>query len=834
MLPSMKACKHCGSPFSPSANHEEFCCHGCDFVHHMIAEQKLDHYYDLRRDTQATPVKSRPFERHDFTWFEPILSQAESSNHHGIAQADVALDGISCVGCVWLIETLFLRHPGAVRAAANPTQSTLHLEWQSGNCAVASFFNEMASFGYVAAPANEQTRDRSQSELRARMGMCGAFMLNAMAFSLPDYLGMPQTFMFAGIFRLIAFLSATLAMLVGGSWFALRAWRALRVGAVHMDLPIALGLITAYVGSIIGWLVADRHLMYFDFVATFVFLMLVGRCLQTSAVARNRSRLVREQPVPSRLQHPQADAPAIERDQLQVGDAFLLEPGQANPVTAVLTNGGGDFSLEWIHGEAEARTFACGASVPAGAILLSRSPIALQAQEPWRDSLLARLTASTPDQRRNPALEKLLRIWISCILVIGVLGFLDRLLQGHALQGLQVMISVFVVSCPCALGVALPLADDLAAQWLQRWGVFLRNHDVWARLRRVRQVIFDKTGTLTLERPMLNNPLALSALSDAAALRLAQLTAGSLHPVARSLHESLGTRGQRLLANATRVVIHDTPGWGVRLTADGDVWSLGRPDWSCSPVNQNTPLSHSQADAVLHDPENTQQSAITSLRCNGTLIAGFEFRDALRPSAVEALVGLKQLNLQLHLLSGDHPDKVQRVAAILRIPTEQAHASLLPDEKAQLVRQIDQSDSLYFGDGANDSLAFDAAHVTGTPVTDRSLLEAKADFFTLGSGLAFLPQIFRIAEKRQRAVRRAFVFALIYNIIVISLALCGLMQPVLAAIVMPLSSLGSLAIVVFSMQNRSSLIDQSVNAVYTDSNASTSYAVASPNFSQSL
>ena len=194
-------------------------------------------------------------------------------------------------------------------------------------------------------------------------------------------------------------------------------------------------------------------------------------------------------------------------------------------------------------------------------------------------------------------------------------------------------------------------------------------------------------------------------------------------------------------------------------------------------------------------------------------------------------MGLKQLNMQLHLLSGDHPHKVQRVAAILGIPAHQAHASLLPDEKALLVSQLDHADSLYFGDGANDSLAFDAALVTGTPVTDRSLLEAKADFFTLGSGLAFLPQIFHIAQVRQRAVRRAFVFALVYNIIVISLALCGHMQPVLAAIVMPLSSLGSLAIVMLSMQNRSSLIDHSQKTVYTDSNASTSHAVASPSLS---
>lgn len=828
----MKACKHCGSPFSPSNQQEEFCCHGCDFVHHMIAEQQLGHYYDLRRDTLATPVKSRPFEQHDFSWFEPLQLHSETAAAGGIAQADVALDGISCVGCVWLIETLFLRHDGAIRAAANPAQSTLHLEWLAGNCNMPAFFAEMTRFGYVAAPANQQSSDRSQQDLRARMGMCGAFMLNAMAFSLPDYLGMPHSFMFADLFRLIAFLSATLAMLVGGSWFGVRAWNALRIGAVHMDLPIALGLIAAYVGSIVGWLAAERHLMYFDFVATFVFLMLVGRTLQTSAVARNRRRLVREQPVPSQFKSPQSDTPTIERDDLQLGSDYLLEPGQANPVSAVLTASRGDFSLEWIHGEAEARTFDCGASVPAGAILLSRHALALQAQEPWRDSLLARLTATAPEERRNPVLEKLLRCWIACILIIGAIGFFYHLWQGHALQGLQVMISVFVVSCPCALGVALPLADDLAAQWLQRWGVFLRSQNFWARLRKVRQVIFDKTGTLTLERPQLENPHALHALSERAATRLAQLTAGSLHPVARSLHEALGARGQRLLGSTATVAIDDKPGWGVSLTCDGETWSLGRPDWlrAPSPADPVDASSNAQT-AATPSHRSSGIAATTALRCNGRLIADFEFRDALRPSVVEALNGLTQRHMQLHLLSGDHPLKVQRVAEIVGIPSHHAHAALLPDEKAQRVRQIDRSDSLYFGDGANDSLAFDAALVTGTPVTDRSLLEAKADFFTLGSGLAFLPQIFHIAAMRQRAVHRAFIFALIYNIIVIFLALLGMMQPVLAAIVMPLSSLGSLAIVMLSLSNRSSLIDHSQKSVYHGSNASTSHAVVTPSLS---
>lgn len=758
----MSVCEHCGTAFTPRAEGERYCCRGCDYVASLIRDQGFGRYYDLKQDLATAPVRSRPFEEHDFSWLEPAVGAAESRATDGTAELDCAVEGISCIGCVWLIDRLFERHDGAIRAAANPANGRLHLEWQRGACDVAAYLKELATFGYVAAPATGRENSPERRGLAGRMGLCGAFALNAMGFSLPTYLGMPADFEFAGLFRLIAFTSATLAMLSGGGYFIVRAWRALKAGTLHIDLPIALGLIAAYLGSIAGWVAGEEKLLYFDFVATFVFLMLLGRYVQTAAVEKNRLRLVRRSPLPESVK---SGDQTIATTALQPGMSFRLEPGKALPVSSCLSDGTAEVSLEWIHGEADPVTLLPGARLPAGAILLGRQPVTVTADETWADSLISKLTADTAGDRGSPVFQRLLKVYLAVVLVVGVIVFAAWTAMGDVRTGLQAMISVFVVSCPCALGVAVPLADEWAAARLARAGAFVRRASLWPRLRRVKHVVFDKTGTLTLERPLLENPAAVDGLGDHAALALARLTRGSLHPVSRTLLEALGNRGQRLLEGLGPVEVEEIPGHGVRATAEDGEWFLGKGE-------QGTELRH-----------------------DGSLVASFTFRDSLRPGAIEAIRHLEKRGLTLHILSGDAPSKVARLAKSLGLPYDQSLGGLSPEEKCRSVKALDRQDTLYLGDGANDSLAFDAAFVTGTPVVDRSLLESKADFYALGSGLAYLVEAFHAADARARGVRRAFAFALSYNLAVVALSATAHMSPLLAAVLMPLSSVVSILFV---------------------------------------
>jgi Cu2+-exporting ATPase len=782
----MSTCDHCGTPFSAGREDERFCCRGCEFVYELIQDEGLEKFYDLRQDTPVRPARSLPFEAHDYGWLATLVAAAEAGVAAGDpVEADLALEGLSCVGCVWLVEKVFLRSRGALEAAAHPATGHLRLRWASGECDLVGFARELASFGYALSARRVGGAPSEARGLGGRLGLCGAFAMNAMAFTLPSYLGMPGDFAFARIFHLVTFLSATLAMLVGGSYFIQRAWRAARAGIVHIDLPIALGLVLAFAGSIAGWALNIKGLLYFDFVAVFVFLMLAGRFLQLSAVEKNRHRLQRHRPVPESLHSPDRAAP-LTLAELAPGVRFELQPGQSVPVAATLDSTAAEFSLEWISGEADPLTFHAGRPLPAGAIHLGSVPVVLTAGEAWHASLLARLTNNERAAVRVPGLERLLRIYLLVVLVIGCGGFGWWLAHGTLAQALQVMISVFVVSCPCALGVALPLADELSGALMERAGVFIRESLVWARLRRVRTLVFDKTGTLTQERPVLENPAAIDGLAPAARRALACLTTQSLHPVARTLLEALGRRGQQLLREQPAVEVVDVPGAGRYFCEDGVEWSLGRPGWISGTAGV-------AGAAPGHDAE---------LRRGGEVVAGFRFSEALRPDAIAALKALRERGFRMIILSGDRPEKVAAAASLLGIAAEDAHAALSPQDKQRRVAEIDRQDTLFLGDGANDSLAFNAAWTTGTPVVDRSLLESKADFYFLGQGLRFLPGMLALAARRQTVVRCAFTFALLYNLSVIGIALSGQMSPLLAAVLMPLSSAFSLAIVASGLRQR--------------------------------
>lgn len=790
----MPDCTHCGTPFSAGHAEEAFCCKGCEFVHELIHVEGLDRFYDLRRDSPLRPARGLPFEPRDFSWLKDSISQTEGEASPGdTVEGAYSLDGISCVGCVWLVEKVFLRHDGAVSASAHPATGRVNLQWIAGRMDLSAFAADIASFGYILGPPGASNLRREAVSLGSRTGLCGAFAMNAMAFTLPFYLGMPEDFAFARVFQLVVFLSATLSMLVGGTYFIQRAWKAIRMGALHIDLPIALGLIIAYLGSIGGWILGESGLLYFDFVGTFVFLMLGGRYLQMSAVEKNRSRLQRHRPVPDMVRSPD-HAESIPLSALVPATRFELQPGQSVPVASVMDSHAGDFSLEWISGEADSRTFHAGRAVPAGAIHLGSEPVILTASETWGESLLSRLVANDRQAVRVPGLEKLLRYYLLAVLLIGLAAFVWWLQHGTVTQAFQVMISIFIVSCPCALGVALPLADDLASAIMERAGVFIREPLLWARLRKVRTIIFDKTGTLTLERPVLTNPEVIKNLSPEAKLSLARLTNGSLHPVSRALLEALGSEGQRLLRDHPEVEVTDVPGTGRHFDSGDAVWSIEKPE-------QSGP----------HDAE---------LRRGAEQIACFRFTESLRPDAIAALEMLRQKNHRLVILSGDRPEKVEAAANLLGIPAQDAHASLQPGEKEALVRGLDQHDTLFIGDGANDSLAFNAAWATGTPVVDRSLLESKADFYFLGKGLRFLPLFFQLAHRRRAVVARAFSFALVYNLSVVAVSICGYMNPLLAAILMPLSSAISLGIVASGLRDRAFRkreIDLGTKSSYTSS-----------------
>jgi Cu2+-exporting ATPase len=500
--------------------------------------------------------------------------------------------------------------------------------------------------------------------------------------------------------------------------------------------------------------------------------------LQQSAVERNRCRLLQSTAVPADIECRDDDGRVsrIPLSAIAPGQQLLVRPGEVCPVSAVLQSASASLSLEWINGESKASPRLAGQAVPSGALNIGTRSMEVEAREPWSASLLNRLSNSRESGADAAmAFASLLRGYLAIVVLIGIAGALVWGFTGHGVaKALQVMISVFVVSCPCALGVAAPFADELAAAWMGRLGVFVRSHSIWQRLVRIRKVVFDKTGTLTLENPVMRQPETLLTLNDEARFALHYLVSSNLHPVSRSLFDALGPiKGRMTGAGEVEEVI----GQGLKFTDQaGQVWALGRSGWL-----QAQTVDESQGDAVFTR--------------DGQLLAAFCFTDALRPETCAAFATLRREHYELHLLSGDRREKVAGIARVLEIPQECWQSEMTPGEKAARVSTLNRDDTLYIGDGANDSLALEAALCGGSPVTGRNFLEHKADFYFLGNSLRFTATLLEVAKLRQRAVRRVFAFALTYNLGAVALSLAGHMSPLLAAILMPLSSIVTMGMV---------------------------------------
>jgi P-type Cu2+ transporter len=759
-----KTCKHCGAPHRDLS---DFCCKGCDYVYHLIQDEGFDRYYELK-DRTIAPVGTRAFQECDESALREHWLKSETPSS-GIRLQNFSLRGISCIGCVWLVEKLFHRYHGGNQIWVSPQQGGVTIE-ATDSFDLIAFASEIQRFGYTLAPSHALVREsESAGSIRRRLGICAFLAMNTMGFILPFYLGMDWHHEFAPTLRMLAVVLASFSVLIGGTYFFRRAWAALRMGSMHIDLPIALGIAVAYTGSWVGWYWDKPELFYFDFVAVFTVLMLLGRWVQERITNHNihlgNTSNPSKRPI-TRIHEDNREEP-IPIDSLQPGFRFRVEPGQWIPVQSRLAGGSATLSLESIHGESEPVNYRVGDAIPAGAILLSRSNLLLEATEPWSSSLFRKLLG-VGERTTEPrsAMEQVLTLYIGSVIVIALAGFaVWGWAAGDWKRAIQVAVSVLVVSCPCAIGLAFPLINDRCAQWLRERGVFLRLHALWSRLPRVRHVFFDKTGTLTMEMLELKQVQVLEKLPDTSIHALFDLVAQNLHPIGRSLKAQLLSRWPSLNSRQTSIrEIREHVGFGVSLQSEGSLWYLGK-----------NPDSNSPHATVFSQ--------------NGRTIAELDFEERIREDAVPALAWLRERGYQVSVLSGDRTDKVEALIATLGIKTDAGIGGMTPEAKASWIREHAPDKGMMVGDGANDALAFESALCRATPVIGRGILEQQADFFFLGKGIQGVIDVFRLSPLRGKVVREVLTLTISYNLAVIGVSLLGWMSPLLAAVLMPLSSI---------------------------------------------
>jgi len=780
-----RKCRHCSNEFLPRFEDEHFCCGGCRAVHELVHISGFDTFYELlgRGTLQPAELTSLP-KGVESTLAEAIADAEENAGERGDpAFLQLRVSNLSCTACVWLIDRLFQEADGAIKTSMDTNRATLTLWWHPGHFDAIAFIRQLHRFGYPASPleADDELPGESAS-LVTRLGVTAGLAMNTMAFTLPTYLGMEANDALARLFALVAFASSTLALAVGGSYFFQRAWSAVKLRVLHMDIPISIGLAAAYLGSLTGLIFKIEGMIYFDFVAIFATIMLAGRWLHLRVLERNRLQLrARERNLTGVYRiDSEGEKVKVALKDLKAWQVIEVPPGAIVPTAAQLAEGSARFRLDWINGEPDPVTFSAGQEIPAGARNEGTDSIQMITREAFAGSLLERLLqADAPTMPGDSTgtvdstFTTILRYYLATVLLLAFAGGVVWLAASRDIAAaLQVTVSVLVVSCPCALGLALPLVDEIVASKLKSSGIFLKDNSLWSRLRHIRMIAFDKTGTLTEPEKRLFNPEVLDSLSAGEINALRCLTYANTHPVGKALREILTSRFGSGGEIPTAVTSEES-GKGIASVIDGTFWRLGRGDWAST--------SSDHGACVL-----TQ---------NGTLVARFDIRESVRDGAIEQLQQLRKSGYKLNLLSGD-PDRerVSRTAQILGLKSEEVYCDLSPEEKAQRVASEPDKSVLFIGDGGNDSLAFRAAEACGSPATGIRALEDQADFVFTGRGFHAIGLLHDTAHRRRLFVGTIFTAAITYNLIAVGLCLAGMMNPLLAAVLMPLSSIATTVI----------------------------------------
>jgi Cu2+-exporting ATPase len=545
---------------------------------------------------------------------------------------------------------------------------------------------------------------------------------------------------------------------------------ALRVRSVNMDVPISLGVILALGLSVVETINHAEH-AYYDSAIMLLFFLLCGRYLDRAMRVRTRaaaSNLAAYRAATAYKLDAKQQLIEVPAAALKTGDLIIVRPGDRIPADGTVVEGSSEIDDSLITGETAVRGIACGASVYAGSQNISGAltlRITAAGENTLLDEIERLLDKAVASKSRIVRLtDRAARYYAPIVHTAAALTLAGWLLSGASLHdALVVAISVLIITCPCALALAVPAVQVVAAGRLFRSGVLLNGGDTIERLAEVDTVVFDKTGTLTLPEPnIVNAPSVPRDLLEMAA----RLALSSRHPLAAALAREAGDR--RPFPH-----VSEQPGGGVRAVIDGAVARLG-----------------SRVFCELEEaPTDVGSTASTIAFRLGDHCAVFEIRQSLRPGAEQTIRELTALGLELHIISGDRPEAVAPIAAALQI--SHWRGELTPADKVHMLGALraEGRKVLMVGDGLNDAPSLAAAHVSISPITGADLSQAHADAVFLGARLAPVAEAIVTTRFAQRLMRQNLWLAAIYNAVAVPIAVFGFVTPLIAALAMSGSSL---------------------------------------------
>jgi len=796
--PAVQTCFHCGLPV-PADLHlrvtindraEPMCCHGCQAVAQAIINAGHTDFYRYRTENPLTgreivPDIIRQNRVYDHPDVQKQFVQVQSGTDR---EAALFLEGITCAACIWLNEHHLAQLPGVMEVRINYATHRARIRWDADRIKLSEILEAIQSIGYAAHPYDprqqQQAFDRQRRKHLQRLGVAAALGMQVMLLSIALYVG-DWSGMEAGfrqLFRWLGLGLTTPVLLYSAAPFFQGAWRDLRNRRVGMDVPVALGILVAFLGSLHAtW--SGRGDVYYDSVVMFVFLLLLSRYFEIMARKRGAAmgeQLTRALPaMATRMTGTDAVHELVPVAELEPGDRVMVKPGETIPADGRIESGHSSVNEALLTGESTPLSRHPGDDLVGGSINIE-SPLTLVVTRIGPDTVLAGILRLLEQaQGEKPAITRIADRaagwFVGGVLVVATVAGLYWWQQAPD-AWLPIVVAVLVITCPCALSLATPTALSTATGTLLSLGLLPVRGNRLETLARCTHVVFDKTGTLTRGAPVVTGLQCGPGRDATDILKIAAaLESGSEHPLGKAIRKA--ATGHPLPAVRE---LSNHPGAGISGTIDNTRYYIGSPDFV---------VQHCRGDTGMFEATSTQAATRVAVADSHTLLAVLILQDEIRPDARAAMAALRHQGLQLQLLTGDHADIARQVAD--RVGIDIVQAALQPADKLHAVQALQQQGAIVamVGDGINDAPVLAAADVSIAMQGAAHITQASADVVLLSDRLNSLPEGIHLARKTLGIIRQNLGWAVAYNLLALPAAALGFVAPWMAAIGMSSSSL---------------------------------------------
>lgn len=786
------ACKHCHEVVITAFKNKHgdyFCCSGCMHVYSIINKLNLSEFYSIQESSGEYTKPIENLNKKNFSYLDDLVVEKKYVTYDNNQKTiEFYIEGIHCLACIWLIEKLTGVLESVISTRLNIEKSVVTVTLES-SAKISKVASTLHSLGYTPTPISgslegQKLQKKEEQDILLRIGVAGACSMNIMLYSLGIYAGAESYFQ--NIFSHLSLLLA-LPVITYSAWpFYKSAYTAIKNKKINLDIPLSFALITGFSLSLY-YTIAGSPVNYFDSISTLVVLILLSRYLlkkahQNSLKATNLSALFGGQRIIKILDNKEIE---IEESQLKIGDHILVPIGEHIPVDGIILSGESSIDNSSLTGESKTINVRQGSFVYKGTINQS-APLKIKAEVIRENTVLGKILSNVESNlKTRPKLlqltDKISSYFIVATLSLFALSLIILSYYKGLDTALQRSLAFIIITCPCALGLATPLAFSRALKQAARLGIIIKSDHTIEEISQVKNLFFDKTGTLTHGKfqvdsiESLQSPIIDYSLNDI----IFSLEKNSRHPIAKSLVRYLSAKDNQKLQLIDWDNIQEILGKGVSASIKGVTYEI---------------LSSKSQDS---------QELELILTENNTTLVKIKMLDTLRTETPKLISWLKDKGYSVNILSGDTNIRVVQACQKIGPYFNKLRGDLAPQDKANIISEY--RDTLMIGDGANDSVAFSKSNVSVAVQGSVEMSLKVSDVYFSQTGLTPLKNLIILAKETIAIVKRNLIISVIYNISGAILAILGFIGPLEAAILMPISSLTVLLTTIYGTNKTRSL-----------------------------